>query len=44
VGKTVIILCMFAGRVGPLTLFSFFSRTVEPRRERSLPEEPVSTA
>lgn len=40
VGKIVIMLCMFAGRVGPLTLFALMA---ERRRSSGLsfPEEPV---
>ncbi len=43
VGKVIIILCMFSGRVGSLTLFLFLSRSVGVRFEQTLPEEAVAT-
>ncbi len=41
VGKLLIIACMFAGRVGPLTLFVFLASQQDERLIRSYPEEPV---
>ncbi len=43
VGKVIIILCMFSGRVGSLTLFLFLSRSIGVRFEPTLPEEAVAT-
>lgn len=43
VGKVIIMACMFAGRVGPLTLFVFLASNAQDQRTRHrYPEEPVS--
>ncbi|MGE0792029.1 MAG: TrkH family potassium uptake protein [Sandaracinaceae bacterium] len=39
VGKVIIIVCMFAGRVGPLTLFLFLSE--RPRNDRDVAQEEI---
>jgi trk system potassium uptake protein TrkH len=41
VGKLIIIACMFAGRVGPLTLFVFLVARAERRARYRYPEEHV---
>lgn len=41
VGKLIIIACMFAGRVGPLTLFVFLASNTREHLIRRYPEEPV---
>lgn len=41
IGKVIIIACMFAGRVGPLTLFVFLSSNNVKKPMRQLPEEPI---
>lgn len=41
IGKLIIIICMFAGRVGPLTLFVFLSSNSQKKPNRQLPEEPI---
>jgi trk system potassium uptake protein TrkH len=41
VGKVIIILCMFAGRVGPLTVFIFLTERAR-RPPRDYPEEGVA--
>ncbi len=41
VGKLIIIACMFAGRVGPLTLFVFLASNTRDHLIRRYPEEPV---
>jgi trk system potassium uptake protein TrkH len=42
VGKVIIILCMFAGRLGPLTLFVFIVSLASEHATRRYPEEGVS--
>lgn len=41
VGKVIIMICMFAGRVGPLTLFVFLASQAEGRVIYRYPEETV---
>jgi trk system potassium uptake protein TrkH len=41
IGKVVIAACMFAGRVGPLTLFVFLASASSARADRAFPEENV---
>lgn len=41
IGKVIIIACMFAGRVGPLTLFVFLASTASERPDHTFPEENV---
>ena len=43
VGKIIIITCMFAGRVGTLTLFMSFVSSTREHLTRRYPEEPVPT-
>jgi trk system potassium uptake protein len=42
VGKQIIIVCMFIGRVAPLTLFLIFHRPVSHDRSWTYPEQEVS--
>lgn len=42
VGKQIIIVCMFMGRVGPLTLFLIFNRPVQQHGSWTHPEQEVS--
>ena len=42
VGELIIIACMFAGRVAPLTLLLFFSRAGSRRGGWSFPERDIS--
>ncbi len=41
VGKVIIIACMFAGRVGPLSLFMFIGTHAQDARTVAYPREPV---
>jgi trk system potassium uptake protein TrkH len=41
VGKLIIMACMFAGRVGPLTLFVFLTSNTRAQIARRYPEEPI---
>ena len=41
VGKIIIIVCMFAGRVGPLTLFVLLATNTGKRINHRYPEEQV---
>jgi trk system potassium uptake protein TrkH len=41
VGKVILIACMFAGRVGPLTLFIFLASTASANVRHVYPEEPI---
>ena len=41
VGKVIVILCMFAGRVGPLTLFLFLAERRASREAIAYPEAEV---
>ena len=41
VGKVIIMACMFAGRVGPLTLFVLFTRQARVAETRRYPDEPL---
>ncbi|MCB9656338.1 MAG: potassium transporter TrkG [Polyangiales bacterium] len=42
IGKVIIVACMFAGRVGPLTLFVFLASASSARVDHTYPEENVS--
>jgi trk system potassium uptake protein TrkH len=42
VGKVIIIACMFAGRVGPVTLFVFLASNTRAHRAHRYAEEPVA--
>lgn len=40
-GKIIIIIAMYIGRIGPITLALFFNTKYEKKRNRSLPEEKI---
>lgn len=42
VGKVIIMFCMFAGRIGPLTLFLILAASPRMKKDWGLPEEDVA--